>query len=284
MPRSKLPIALSPEELAQAVAILAQYLSQAGARFSISGGAASMLIRMQYGIPARSTEDIDLVVQPSNGMTADTISSYLLHNYPTAFVGKPVYGVITPALTFKRVDGSVKHVEIEIFDVLAWPQRRQYDLDDPDNDVIPVSVSEVNVPVFSPRWLLREKIVAAFERRGSRKEETDLDDATALLEIVEPNSLDLTKHEQAVRHIHKHRPDVRQLMEIKILCPNVLGEPWKWNEFAGVFWRLNADELRYLDADLKRHKFKWDQVMQVWYFTSQGQRWFYNNGELNQII
>lgn len=112
-----------------------------------------------------------------------------------------LYGVPIPMLAFHRADGSIRHVEIEIFDVEAWPQRPQYNLDDPDNDVTVVTVSGVQVPVFSARWLLREKITTAFERHGSRKEHTDLDDACALLDAIEPNGLDPTGREEAVRHI-----------------------------------------------------------------------------------
>lgn len=119
MPRSSTSRPLSPQELAQAVANLAQYLTIAQARFSISGGAASMLIRMQYGLPLRSTEDIDLVVQPTASVTAESISTWLLQNHPTAFVAKTVYSVSVPALAFQRSDGSVKHIEVEIFDVNA---------------------------------------------------------------------------------------------------------------------------------------------------------------------
>jgi hypothetical protein len=48
----------------QAVSSLAQYLSQSEAQFSISGGAATSILRMQYGFAQRVTDDIDLVVQP----------------------------------------------------------------------------------------------------------------------------------------------------------------------------------------------------------------------------
>ena len=62
MPRTTDPGPLSPQELAQAVANLARFLFESNAQFSISGGAASLLIRRQYGLPVRSTEDIDLVI------------------------------------------------------------------------------------------------------------------------------------------------------------------------------------------------------------------------------
>ncbi|KND92247.1 hypothetical protein TOPH_03224 [Tolypocladium ophioglossoides CBS 100239] len=147
-----------------------------------------------------------------------------------------------------------------------------------------ISVSGVEVPVFSARWLLREKIITAFERQGSRKELTDVNDALVLLAAVELNSLDLTSHEEAVRHILARRPEARQSLELKILCPNVLGRPWTWNEAAGVFWRLENDQLQYLDADLQRHKFKWDSGTQVWYLTAGGQAWFYSAEDRDIVL
>ncbi|EFY84743.1 27 kDa antigen [Metarhizium acridum CQMa 102] len=173
-----------------------------------------------------------------------SISTWLLQNYPTAFVAKKHYGVFVSALAFHRSDGSVKHIKIEIFDVNAWPQRPQYNLDSPDNDVTMISISGVQVPVFNARWLLREKIVTAFKRQGTRKEKSDLDDACALLDTVEPSSVDLTNKEAAVRHLIARRPCVRQSLELKIVCPAVLGLPWTWNEPAAVYWRREKDQLR----------------------------------------
>ena len=268
---------LSHLELSQAVADLTRYIYQSHARFSISGGAASVLLRMQNRLPLRTTDDIDLVIQPTGTINAETMSAWLLQTFPTAFVAKMVYGVAVPALVFRRSNGSVKHIDIEIFDVRAWPNRPQYDLDNPDNDITPIIVSGVSVPVFSARWLLREKIITGFERRGSRKEFSDLDDACVLLEAVVPNGLDLTNYEEAVRHFWTARPDFRQSLELKVICPSVLGQPWTWKEDAGVYWRLANDELQYLDVNFQRHTFTWSSQDQAWYLTdSHRRRWFYS--------
>ncbi|KAM5353595.1 hypothetical protein ACJ41O_000245 [Fusarium nematophilum] len=274
---------LRVEELLQAVANVSQFLSQSGAQFSISGGAAASIIRMQYGLPPRVTDDIDLVVQPRGSVTAESISSWLLENFPEAFVQISQYGIITPALAFQRRDGTVKNIDIEIFDVHAWPHRPQYNLDDPENDSIMVPISGVQVPVFSARWLLREKVITAFERQGSRKEETDLDDACALLEAVELNELDLTGREEAVRHIVARRPDHAQLLELKIVCRAVFGEPWTWHESAGVHWRFEGNELRYLDGELRRHGFEWDAGCELWYLTDNAGRTWYYSGETGDL-
>ena len=149
-------------------------------------------------------------------------------------------------------------------------------LDNPDNDIAMVFISGVQVPVFSPRWLLREKIVTAYERQGNRKERTDLDDAGLLLGIVEMSSVDLTSRKEAVQHILNRRPHVRGLLELKIVCPDVIGNAWAWSEGARVYWRTETDQLRYLDSDFERHKFKWDERNGVWYFKLRKQKWFYS--------
>ncbi|KAJ4175192.1 hypothetical protein NW754_005612 [Fusarium falciforme] len=256
---------LTPEELLQAVAKLAQFISRSNARFSISEGAASTIIH------------IDLVIQLSGSTNADSISAWLLENFPAEFVAKTQYGVTTPVITFKRHDGSVKHVEIEMFDYHAWPNRPQYNLDDPDNDCTVTTINGVEVPGFSARWLLREKIRTAFERQGSRKERSGLDDVSILLQAVEANSADLTGNEQAVQHLMERRPRVSEMLGLKVICPVVLGDPWTWNDSAEVVWGFKGDKLKYLDADVKRHSFKWDDTSQVWYFPDpNGRVWYYD--------
>ncbi|RTE73149.1 hypothetical protein BHE90_012412 [Fusarium euwallaceae] len=144
------PRPLSSRELEQAVRELAQYLSAANAQFSISGGAASVLVRRYHGLRSRVTEDIDLVVQPTPTIDGEKISAWLLQNYPNSFVAQIVHGVSLPALAFKRSDGSIKKVDIEIFDMKAWPHRPQYDLNNTDNKITMVDILGTQVPVFSP--------------------------------------------------------------------------------------------------------------------------------------
>ncbi|KAM0424922.1 hypothetical protein ACHAPT_009978 [Fusarium lateritium] len=276
MSSSRHSTALAPEELMQAVAKLSQFLSHSNARFSISGGAASTIIRMQFGLPQRTTNDIDLVVQPVGEVTAHSISAWLLENFPGEFVAKMQYGVTTPALIFQGHDGSVTHVEIEMFDYHTWPNRPQYNLDDPDNDCTIITINGVDVPVFSARWLLREKIRTAFERQGSTKERSDLKDACDLLQAVEANCIDLTGSEEAVQHFMDRRPQHSEMLGLKVMCPAVLGDPWTWSESADVYWGFK-DGLKYLDDDVERHRFKWDEAGQVWYFSdSSGRTWYYD--------
>ncbi|CAK7268760.1 hypothetical protein SEPCBS119000_003227 [Sporothrix epigloea] len=267
---------LGTEELWEATAKLARCLQQSNVKFSISGGAASSLNRKHHGLRPRLTEDIDLVVQPRPGVSAETVSASLLRDHPDAFVARMVYGVAIPSLIFHRSDGSVKHVDIEMFDVGVWPQRPQYNLDDPKNEVTVIPVSGVDVPVFSARWLVREKIVTAYQRQGSTKEVSDLDDACVLVDVVKVSSVDLTDHVEAVRHIYNKRREKRPQLELKIICPEAFGQPWKWHESAQVYWRTEQAGLRYLDAHLQRHDFSWDDRAKVWYFQFQEKCWYYN--------
>ncbi|RYP79532.1 hypothetical protein DL769_002919 [Monosporascus sp. CRB-8-3] len=259
---------ITPNELSRAAATLAYYLNQAGVTFSISGGAAGSLLRQWYNMERRATDDIDLVVQPDNNFNAETISKWLYETYPDAFSKKTVYGVSLPTLVFVKDDGSKVHIDIEIFDVGAWPQRPQYDLSNATNERITVTVDGVSVPIFGATWQLREKIVTAYERQGSNKERTDLDDAEVLLDLVQDNVLDLTQHEEAVRHFVTKRPGSRRLLQLKVYCPAVLGDPWTWYEEARVYFRFEGNIPKYLDETLRCHDLKWDKDNGVYYLTS----------------
>lgn len=136
---------LSPDELAQAVAILAYYMQKAGTDYSISGGAAGSLLRQHYDLPTRTTDDIDLVIKPSGNTNAETLSAWLYTTYPDVFGKKVVYGVTLPTLKLTKDSGSPITVDIEIFDVRAWPRRPQYDLSDPDNERMTLSVAGTSV-------------------------------------------------------------------------------------------------------------------------------------------
>lgn len=140
---------------------------------------------------------------------------------------------MTPAIPVYR--GQEEYlVEIEIFDVEAWPTRRQYDLADSNvNPVTTVSFEQKQknsraapgIPVMHPKWLLREKILSQFERHGSAKEASDILDIEVLLEIVAPNSLVLSEanHVNALKALLVKKPKlVSKLREI-ISCRPVFG-------------------------------------------------------------
>ncbi len=68
---------LTPDELLTAVATLTLYLDKSGVRFSISGGVAAFLLRQYYNIETRTTDNIDLVVQPNATFNAESLSRWL---------------------------------------------------------------------------------------------------------------------------------------------------------------------------------------------------------------
>lgn len=213
---------LTPDELAQAAAILARHLEHCGTHFSISGGAAASLLRFKYQVSSRATDDIDLVVQPKGNIDAESVSKWLCDTYPEVFGTKEIYGVPIPVIKFTRDDGSRIDIEIEMFDVRAWPTRPQYDLSSPDNECITVPVDGIMVPIFGPRWILREKIVTAYERQGSRKEATDLVDISQLLLLRDLDPVDLSHYPEAVSYVLSKRPGFLPLMKQKVHCPSVL--------------------------------------------------------------
>lgn len=127
---------------------------------------------------------------------------------------------------------------------------------------------ETDIPIFGPRWQLREKIVTAYERQGSAKERTDLDDAAALPALVEEDrSVDLTHCPAAANHILNRRPELKGRLELKIYCPEVLGDnAWVWNDAAGVYFRVEKGVPCYLDENFNHHKFKRDQKSGIYYW------------------
>jgi len=214
---------LTPDELAQAAVILSRHLEHCGTHFSISGGAAASLLRFKYQTTARYTDDIDLVVQPKGNIDAESVSKWLYDTYPEVFGTKEIYGVLTPVVKFTRADGSMIEIDIEIFDVRAWPTRPQYDLSSPDNECITVPVDGVMIPIFGPRWILREKIVTAYERQNTQKEDTDLQDISRLLLLRGPEAVDLSHYPEAVEHVLSKLPGLESFLKQKVRCPSVLG-------------------------------------------------------------
>ncbi|KAJ8132608.1 hypothetical protein O1611_g1014 [Lasiodiplodia mahajangana] len=264
---------ITPDELSRAVAILARHLNEGGVTFTISGGAANSLLLASLGHVRRVTEDIDLVVQPdpANKIDVEAVSEWLLKKDPAVFGEKKLYGVSMPTLIFVKDDKSTVHIDIEMFDVIAWPERPQYDLSNSANEQVTLMVEGVPVRVFAASWQLREKIVTAHERHGSQKMKADLADVQSLLPTVEYNSLDMSQHEDAVLHTLTQRPELRELLQVKIFCPAVLGDPWTWHDEAYVFVRFEEGIPWYLDGGLKRHRFKWDAKNGLYYlYTASG--------------
>lgn len=215
---------LSQQELRSAVATVASALGTLDAKFGICGGAGVSLITDHYHFRPRQTADIDLIIQPdkNRNVSADTISQKLMKDYSEQFATVSQYGVSTPAVRLQR-NGQEILVEVEIFDVEAWPNRPQYNLDNPKNSRLTLNVSGKSVYVLSPDWLLREKILAQKQREGNRKEESDIADVETLVQIVGDKGLVLEEEEfvEALENLLQKRPDLRAVLERAIECPKV---------------------------------------------------------------
>lgn len=154
----------------RAVSQLARALDVLKVPYAIMGGSACFLL----GSP-RATTNIDLVVDVSclKDMSVEILAVKL----------KGLAGFTTPAVAL-----SDAVVPLEIFDPEAWSRRPQY------RQVTTHRISkqlpdEYEVYIFSPAWLLREKILAIQQRGhpGTPKFVTDLLDIQFLVCLIEEN-------------------------------------------------------------------------------------------------
>ncbi|EAS27485.1 uncharacterized protein CIMG_10090 [Coccidioides immitis RS] len=104
-------------------------------------------------------------------------------------------------------------VEIEIFDVQAWPGRPQYNLEAVANTRCPVEIEGVNVQVMSVAWLLREKITSQAQREGSRREHSDISDIACLATIAADAELvcEIEEFVGALRRLLEKRPEMKRV-------------------------------------------------------------------------
>jgi hypothetical protein len=213
-------------EVKQAVIMVAEALDSMQVQFGICGGAAIGLIREQQNTKPRVTEDVDLVIQPdkSRYINAETISEKLLVEFPSQFQAIVRFGVRIPAACVTYGNTQVL-VELEIFDVEAWPFRPQYNLNEKRNTRVKVPIGgEKTVYVFSPVWLLREKILTHSNRVGSGRAKSDLDDILFLLDIVGERSLVMKSGEEiaALKVLLEKAPQLKESLMEAVVCPEVL--------------------------------------------------------------
>ncbi|KAI5865737.1 hypothetical protein GGS23DRAFT_554002 [Durotheca rogersii] len=230
-------VELTPEELVVVSRVLSELLD-GKVQFAIMGGAACSLLRAVYNIEYRGTNDVDLIIAPTQSFNAESISNWLVKTHPGKVRSVQQFGVATPAIPISRGDDEYL-VEIEIFDVQAWPNRQQYDLSDAvANPTETLSFESqpsvsgsgspsgvVGVPVMHPKWLLREKILSQHERQGSAKERTDISDIRALLDIYsgEPLIFSSQEHVDSLQALVQKAPDLTSGLKRAVSCPQVFG-------------------------------------------------------------
>jgi len=238
---------LTVNEIQSVARILTYCFQQNDITFGIIGGAGCSLLFYQHDQRYRGTLDVDVVIQadPARQIDANRISEILYTKHSQYFVKKDVgYGVSVPAARITGEDGQLRLVEVEIFDFTSWPNRPQYDLSKPDNDRVTLNVEQSMVAVLSPRWLLREKILSQHQRQGNPKAQSDRNDVTVLLGLVEAKCLTFDSQEQidALSAFLAARPDQRDRLEAAIECPQVfkaVSSPWIWSEEQKGYYRYD---------------------------------------------
>ena len=213
---------LSNEELRIAVRAVASTLDDLEIEHAFMGGAAVSLL---LNAPERTTEDLDLVIHvDSRGITADQLTGHLLQSNQFAPIDQ--YGHTVPAYRLQS-GTSTRLVEVEVFDYGSWLPRPQYDLQRASRTTI--NVNGQRVKLCSTGRMLREKILAAYQRQSGRKEETDINDVTGLLSRAKPRKPELDFHSdtelQAVLpSLLEKGPDLRQELSEVIKCRRVLND------------------------------------------------------------
>lgn len=69
----------------------------------------------------------------------------------------------------------------------------------------------------------------------------DLEDVCVFVQVVDINSFDLMGYVEVVQYILIQKFDFCQLLEFKIICLDVLGFLWIWNESVRVYWCFEGD-------------------------------------------
>ncbi|OQE18008.1 hypothetical protein PENSTE_c019G06069 [Penicillium steckii] len=91
---------LNPREWRTVVSTLAQKLDFRNIDYTLMDGAAVNFLNLNH---PRLTEDIDLVIHVDNRqITADCLTTLLLHSFPADFEGANQYGHAIPAYKLQR--------------------------------------------------------------------------------------------------------------------------------------------------------------------------------------
>ena len=215
---------LSQTQLKSAISGLAQKLDSLQIDYAIMGGAAVSLLAND---PARTTEDIDLVIRVDQRMiTADRLTTGLITSFPSDFAPIDQYGHTIPGLKLRTPGGGFQLVQLEIFDLQSWPNRPQYNIQTASRRTI--NVDGCAVKAFSPEWIIREKILSQHERQGTPKEATDIRDLASMLPLVIPGTPELNfNHDEALKNalvnLLQKRPALAQHLKNRIDCTAVFG-------------------------------------------------------------
>ncbi|PYH75350.1 hypothetical protein BO82DRAFT_36586 [Aspergillus uvarum CBS 121591] len=213
---------LGHEDLRNVVSVLAQRLDSLNIDYAIMGGAATCLLSPD---PSRRTQDVDLVIHVDHRkITADRLTSTLLTSFSAEFEGVNQFGHVIPAYRLHRPGAATQLVELEVFDYSSWPQRPQYNLSTATRKML--RINDQVVKLFSPEWILREKILSQYQRQGSAKEANDIRDIITMIPLTTPGipELDFNENQEcqmALGNLLQKRPALVQTLKAKIKCRTI---------------------------------------------------------------
>lgn len=214
------------EELNSAAITLASALDTIGVtKYGLIGGGAVSILSFYYGMRSRQTEDLDLIIQPTQTMTADLASRTLTtdETVKESFISKRD-GYVDKTHVVVMRDTETIHILVEIFDWEVWPERRRYyNLEEHDNTLIHLSLEERDVPVLNAGWLLRQKILAYSQRQNRRL--NDIEDIRLLRMILTYRNEKLTiTDESEVEALEAvmcsdFPPDLQEIVQCEAIWP-----------------------------------------------------------------
>jgi hypothetical protein len=214
---------LTDQQLRTIVAELAQTLDVLQIDYALMGGAA---VCLTVNNPNRMTEDVDLVIDVDQRMiTADRLTTELFTK-SSKFAPVDLYGHTIPGYRLFLPGGITRVVVLEIFDFYSWPQRPQYNLQTASRRSL--SINGYPVKIFSPEWILREKILSQYERQGSAKQATDIFDLMSIMPFAIPGKpeMNFDKNQQlrnALSYLLQKHPELKSRLREKINCVAVFG-------------------------------------------------------------
>ncbi|KAI2696053.1 hypothetical protein CBS147332_9142 [Penicillium roqueforti] len=198
-----LPILLQIQ-LEYVASTVAQRLDSLEIDYAIMGGAGVCLMAPD---PQRATEDIDMVIQVDHrSITADLLTDILLKSFPSDFGPINQFGHTIP--------GYKLQLPGDAYDLQSATRVTQ-------------EINGYPVKIFSAEWIIREKILSQYQRRGA-KQAVDQQDVENLLSYAIPGKLELDfdrdqELQDALATFLQRKPKLRSDLEEVIKCQAIFG-------------------------------------------------------------
>ncbi|KAI2749829.1 hypothetical protein DTO006G1_9932 [Penicillium roqueforti] len=196
-------------QLEYVASTVAQRLDSLEIDYAIMGGAGVCLMAPD---PQRATEDIDMVIQVDHrSITADLLTGILLKSFPSDFGPVNQFGHTIPGFKLQ---------------LPAWRRGTpQYDLQSATR--VTQEINGYPVKIFSAEWIIREKILSQYQRRGA-KQAVDQQDVENLLSYAIPGKpeLDFDRDQElqdALATFLQRKPKLRSDLEEVIKCQAIFG-------------------------------------------------------------